>query len=146
MVPCPYFLDTNCKFSEEKCHFSHGEVVLFSSLREYVVPNFESVQIGSKILAKGVDKLWHRASIKRLFDEKCVVKFDLNSKDMELKFCDILPLGNDDIEDYDSDSSNTLSYEEVVNMSLVVTPATHALGEWEKFTKVSIFKEFILKY
>ena len=35
MLPCPYFLDGSCKFSEEQCHFSHGELVPFGSLKEF---------------------------------------------------------------------------------------------------------------
>lgn len=35
MIPCNYFLDGDCKFSDEQCRFSHGYVVSFSDLREY---------------------------------------------------------------------------------------------------------------
>jgi len=35
MIPCPYFLNGNCKFSDENCHYCHGEIVPFSSLQEY---------------------------------------------------------------------------------------------------------------
>lgn len=35
MLPCPYYLEGNCKFSDEKCRYSHGESVLLSSLKEY---------------------------------------------------------------------------------------------------------------
>lgn len=35
MLPCPYFLDGKCKFSDQQCHFSHGEMVLLASLQEY---------------------------------------------------------------------------------------------------------------
>lgn len=144
MLPCPYLLDTDCKFSEDKCRFSHGETVLFSSLKDYVEPNYESVQIGSKILAKNKDKLWHRASVKRLLNGKCIVKFDSNKKDVELDFHDILPLekeGSDD--ESESESENETNYEDVINMSLVITPASQALGDWEKFTKVKLKSERI---
>ncbi|KAI4457998.1 zinc finger ccch-type with g patch domain-containing protein [Holotrichia oblita] len=136
MLPCPYLLDSDCKFSEDKCRFSHGKVVLFSQLKEYEEPNFEDVKIGSKVLAKGINKLWHRASVKRLFNKKCIVNFDCQSKDIELEFHDILPLGNEDVEsDHDIDGEIETNYEDVINMSLVVTPSTEVLGGWEKFTK-----------
>jgi hypothetical protein len=35
MLPCPYFLDGSCKFSEEQCHFSHGALVPFTTIQEY---------------------------------------------------------------------------------------------------------------
>ena len=35
MLPCPYYLEGECRFSDEQCHFSHGEVVRFLDLREY---------------------------------------------------------------------------------------------------------------
>lgn len=35
MMPCPYYLEGDCKFSDEKCRYSHGELVLLSSLKEY---------------------------------------------------------------------------------------------------------------
>mgnify|MGYP003729788599 CR=1 FL=1 len=35
MVPCEYYLDGDCKFSDDQCHFSHGHVVRFSELKEY---------------------------------------------------------------------------------------------------------------
>lgn len=137
MLPCPYLLDTDCKFSEEQCRFSHGEVVLFSTLKEYIEPNFEFIQVGSKVLAKNSDKLWYRASIKRLMNQKCIVKFESNTKDMELDLHDVLPL-EDEVEDNNSDigSEDENNYEDVINMSLLITPASQALGDWEKFTKV----------
>lgn len=36
MIPCPYFLDDKCKFNEEECNFSHGYVISFDQLKEYV--------------------------------------------------------------------------------------------------------------
>jgi len=35
MLPCPYYLEGNCRFSDEQCHFSHGELVDLASLKEY---------------------------------------------------------------------------------------------------------------
>ena len=35
MQPCPYFLESKCKYSEEKCHYSHGYSVTLDSIRDY---------------------------------------------------------------------------------------------------------------
>lgn len=35
MLPCPYYLDGECRFDDEKCRFSHGERVFLNSLRDY---------------------------------------------------------------------------------------------------------------
>ena len=34
MIPCKYYIDGRCNFSEDKCRHSHGEVVSLSSLKE----------------------------------------------------------------------------------------------------------------
>ncbi|CAG2057154.1 unnamed protein product [Timema podura] len=39
MLPCPYYLEGECRFSQEKCRYSHGELVFFSSLKEYRCSN-----------------------------------------------------------------------------------------------------------
>ncbi|CAH1983275.1 unnamed protein product [Acanthoscelides obtectus] len=84
MLPCPFYYDSDCKFSEEDCRFSHGEIVLFSSLQEYVDPQFDLLEIGSSVLAKQENNLWHRALIKHLFDDKCLVRFESNTHDIEV--------------------------------------------------------------
>lgn len=35
MVPCPYYLEGECKFPDDKCHYSHGELIPFADLKEY---------------------------------------------------------------------------------------------------------------
>lgn len=35
MLPCPYYLDGECRFTDDQCHYSHGEIVSLSSLQEY---------------------------------------------------------------------------------------------------------------
>lgn len=35
MMPCPYYLEGSCKYSDNQCHYSHGELIPFSKLREY---------------------------------------------------------------------------------------------------------------
>lgn len=35
ILPCPYYLDGKCKFSDQDCRFSHGELIPLSSIQEY---------------------------------------------------------------------------------------------------------------
>lgn len=62
MLPCPYYFDLerDCNFSDDQCHYSHGELVSFSSLQDYVEPKFELLTVGSIVLAKQDDNLWYR--------------------------------------------------------------------------------------
>lgn len=155
MLPCPYYFDLerDCNFSEEQCHFSHGELVPFSSLEDYIEPKFELLVVGSAVLAKQSNNLWYRAKIKHISKDTCTVKFDsknCDNKDYEeIVFENILPLVNS--EDYSGDDSDNSDIEgdipdsdnsqlakereDIINMSLMNTPDTQALGQWEKYTK-----------
>lgn len=142
MLPCPYYYESECKFSEERCRFSHGELVSYSSLREYVEPKFDQLTIGSPVLAKQENNLWYRAIIKHLYDDKCTVKFECNKKNVELLLEHVFPLENTE-GDVDGDSEEEKIDEEVendrediINMSLLLTPSSEALGGWEQYTKV----------
>lgn len=46
MKPCPYFLEGSCRFSNDKCRFSHGSVVALNSLKEYKYAVFISFNEG----------------------------------------------------------------------------------------------------
>lgn len=139
MLPCPYYLDMDCKFSDEKCKYSHGETVSLSSLQEYIEPKFDSLTIGSMVLAKKSDNLWYRAVIKKMDAEKCTVNYESNKKDSELQLCDVLPLedGNNSDSDQMSEDESVVISEDVINMSLMNVPSEQALGDWEKYTKES---------
>lgn len=142
MLPCPYYYKSDCKFSDDKCRFSHGEIVLYSSLQEYVEPKFELLSIGSPVLAKQDSNLWYRAVIQKLYDNKCIVKFESSKKSDEVLLEHIFPLDNNEAEinrNSDVDSENETEYadpEDIINMSLLVTPTNGRVGEWEKYTKV----------
>lgn len=43
MKPCSFFLEANCKFSEQECKFSHGHVVPLSRLRPFQEPDYRWV-------------------------------------------------------------------------------------------------------
>ncbi|XP_054273041.1 zinc finger CCCH-type with G patch domain-containing protein isoform X2 [Macrosteles quadrilineatus] len=148
MCPCPFYLEGKCKFSDEKCNYSHGEIVPFSDIREYKEPDFSLVREGAPILAKQKDSLWHRARVKQIVDDSKVrVQFETNSHNtVEMDLHDVLPLcgvaGSDNSSsdsDSDSDDSNNTEVEapvqEDVFMRMTTTAPSTKLGEWEKHTK-----------
>lgn len=148
MIPCPYFLDGSCKFSDENCHYSHGEIVPFSSLQEYKEPDFHSIKMGSRVLTKQKNNIWHRSVILKLPEhdgDKYRIKFEASGKIMESSLQDLLPLDDTDLEmsdtsdDTDDDDSvcNSPSYsnDELIHKSLLTLQSTESLGNWEKYTR-----------
>uniref|UniRef100_A0A1B6LBU8 Zinc finger CCCH-type with G patch domain-containing protein n=1 Tax=Graphocephala atropunctata TaxID=36148 RepID=A0A1B6LBU8_9HEMI len=142
MLPCPYYLDGECRFTDDKCHFSHGELVPLASIREYREPDFKSVKEGSQVLAKQKDSLWYRAKVETVLnDTRCLVKFQSEGcETVELDLHDLLPLENESNSEDDSSSSSgseddEVSQEYLVSLSLLRTPPSTALGAWEKHTK-----------
>lgn len=140
MLPCPYYFETDCKFTDDKCRFSHGEIVQLSTLQDYIEPEFDKLVLGSHVLAKKGDNLWHRAVIRRIYDDKCLVKFQASQcSDIEVSFEHILPLFTEEGDESGSEGESddeTLDEGDVINMSLMIVPSDQALGDWEKHTKV----------
>lgn len=95
MIPCSYYLDGNCKFDSDKCHYSHGELVLYRELKDYKEPNFQKLQrFKCPVLAKQTDRVWYRGRIvSSNFDEKtCNVKLEQSNKEISCDFHDVLPI------------------------------------------------------
>ncbi|XP_050665384.1 zinc finger CCCH-type with G patch domain-containing protein isoform X1 [Leptidea sinapis] len=133
MIPCPYYLNGDCKFDDDQCRYSHGSIVQLSNLKEAIEPNFEGLKVGSRILLKlkapdeevkstakmSTEKyhLWHRAIVKTIDMEKrcCVAKLEQGVKCGEKRksisdqqfvhFEEIFPLSNDNDESSDSEDS-----------------------------------------
>ncbi|CAK1599726.1 unnamed protein product [Parnassius mnemosyne] len=133
MLPCPFFLDGECKFSDEQCRYSHGALVKLSSLKEAIEPNYEMIRPGSRILLKlkapdsediSVAKksteryhLWHVAVVRSvdLETRTCVAKLEHGVKtgekrkttayELHVSFEDIFPLNTENGEDFESDDS-----------------------------------------
>lgn len=148
MIPCPYFLDGSCKFSEENCHYSHGEIVAFSSLQEYKEPDFHTIKMGSRVLAKQKNNMWHRSVILKLPEndgDEYRVKFEASGKIVEVDLQDLLPLDDADLElsdtsdDSDDEESDTnspsYSNEQLLHKSLLTPQPNEPLGNWEKHTR-----------
>ena len=96
MLPCPYYLNGACKFSNELCHYSHGEIVALSSLQEYREPDFSTLKVGSRVLAKQMNNLWNRCVIIELplkDGDYYRIKFEVSGNIVESAVQDLLPLG-----------------------------------------------------
>ncbi|KAF5295086.1 hypothetical protein FQA39_LY13237 [Lamprigera yunnana] len=135
MLPCPYLMDGNCKFEDDKCKYSHGEVVVFSTLKEYTEPNFEQLKIGSLVLAKQENKLWSRGKVLQISEDNCTIQFESNQNALNLQLQHVLPLEGESLEEHSEDEFESDCEEDVINMSLMNTPVLHAIGDWEKYTK-----------
>lgn len=133
MLPCPFYLDGECRFNDDQCRYSHGNLVPFSHLKEAIEPNFESIKIGSKILVKlkppenediSLKKkcsekyhLWHRSVVRSVNIDKqcCVAKLENGVRSGEKRKCDvdevcvafenIFPLNDEPVSDTESDDS-----------------------------------------
>lgn len=146
MLPCPYFLDSECKFTEDKCRFSHGEIVSLASLQEYNEPDFSLLKCGGRVLVKlPNNKLWQVGTIKILLDnQQCVVKTQLNNQEITADYEHVFPLNNEDQSDSSSDGdtsddeSEKQYHESIIEKSLTNEPTSQAIGGWEKYTKVSL--------
>ncbi|XP_014473719.1 PREDICTED: zinc finger CCCH-type with G patch domain-containing protein [Dinoponera quadriceps] len=150
MIPCPYFLDGSCKFSDENCHYSHGEIVAFSSLQEYKDPDFRNLKMGSRVLTKQKNNTWCRSVVLKLPEKdggEYRVKFEASGEIIEASLQDLLPLGDADLEmsdtSDDSDGSdsgsnsphNSHSDVQLVHKSLLTLQSDEPLGNWERYTR-----------
>lgn len=151
MLPCPYFLqEEGCKFPPERCRFSHGESVHLSDLRDYREPKFDSLIVGSDVLAKQNDNLWYCGVIKRLSEERCCVRLKMTKEDVQVDLSDVFPLETTypsnmsaDVEsscDEGYDRNSDSGWIQSVHQSLMRTPGDEALGSWQCHTKGIGFK------
>ncbi|CAH0722496.1 unnamed protein product, partial [Brenthis ino] len=149
MLPCPFYLNGDCKFSDEQCRYSHGAVVQLSDLKEAIEPDYNGIKVGSRILMKikppddedmttakkSTEKyhLWHRAIVKEVDLEKksCVVKVEhgvtgekRKSADHFVLFEEIFPLNT---EGDDTDTDDSLSDTEYPDSKTVKTDHNQAL-------------------
>ncbi|XP_037035733.1 zinc finger CCCH-type with G patch domain-containing protein [Bradysia coprophila] len=143
MVPCSYFLDGSCKFDSDRCHYSHGELVLYKELQDYKEPNFQLLQqMKCPVLVKQSDRIWHRGRVTSSnFDEqRCTVKLEQNNKEICCEFPDVLPMHCDsptsEDESSDSNSYGEERHKQILVDRTLLNPSTDGvLGEWEKHTK-----------
>jgi hypothetical protein len=140
MIPCSYFLENTCKFSQEKCRHSHGHLVDFNDLRDYKEPDFKLLAPKCPVLVKQ-QKIWVRGIVQHVnFEAKnCDVILEQTKKDLTVDFEDLFPLEN--LEDSDSSDSD-LDLEEIEEalvpasfQNLFHPDAAEKLGDFEKYTR-----------
>ena len=141
MIPCPYYLDGDCKFDDEKCRYSHGESVHLDELKDFHEPDFSLLhRKNCSVLAKGKNKIWSKGIIRNADYEKkiCKVRLDENKLEVDLNFEDILPV--DTHEHLESESENE-DYEEdvqraqIIEKSLFNPVSDQKMGKWEEHTR-----------
>ncbi|XP_054742779.1 zinc finger CCCH-type with G patch domain-containing protein [Anastrepha obliqua] len=153
MLPCLFYLEGECRFDDEHCHYSHGELVDVEELRPYTEPDFTLLARNCVVLAKLPDRLWYRGRVlcANFVEKLCRVRLDKrdeNKRERDFSFEDLLPIFHDD--DLSSGSSSESSNEDDVGYSEDVKNArraqlteqqlfefksTQPLGEWEKHTR-----------
>ncbi|XP_050438487.1 zinc finger CCCH-type with G patch domain-containing protein-like isoform X2 [Adelges cooleyi] len=153
MVPCKYWVDGECMYSDQDCKFSHGTQVPLTSITNYIEPNFEHLRIGSLVLAntyKGC--LWSKAVVldieygTSIKDGTCLVRYNTIGLGVaRVPMHDIYP-GINKYDEYCH--TNYLDYN---NMGKIVARneatenkvlqkrtklgSSESLGDWEKYTK-----------
>lgn len=149
MIPCSYYLEGECKFESDKCHFSHGESISFEDLKEYKEPEFDKLARNCVVLAKMKDKMWHKGRVlcANFIDKNCRVRLDSQKKEMDFNFEDLFPIfhdedlssgsssDDDDESDNDSDEIEAARRTRLIEQSLFSYAANQPLGDWEKHTK-----------
>ncbi|EFX62843.1 hypothetical protein DAPPUDRAFT_336348, partial [Daphnia pulex] len=105
MQPCPYFLEGNCKYPDEKCHYSHGYTVRLDEVQDFSDPDYSKITEGCTVLAKYKDELWYRGIVEDIIKgTEFSVKFQHCNDVLLLNLHAVYPLDEDD-EDSSSESS-----------------------------------------
>ncbi|CAG5135884.1 unnamed protein product, partial [Candidula unifasciata] len=151
MIPCKYFLDGNCRFSDEECRRSHSHPVLVSELKAFEEPDHSKIIEGCRCLAKNLDDVWHTATVIDVCDDHLVnVRFDSQQLECTVQVEHIVPLDDEDSSSSDDEDSSSgdeggpsgllRSGDADSDSNLPVylwKPAqtTDKLGAWERHTK-----------
>ncbi|XP_072014520.1 zinc finger CCCH-type with G patch domain-containing protein-like [Amphiura filiformis] len=156
MLPCPYFLEDKCRFSQDECKWSHGHVVSLSDLNEFKEHDYSLLTIESQCLARYSDNIWYPAVIEFIEeDHQYLVRFQSYGTSETVGLDRIIPVAqrNDDddesSDDSESDSapSGSVSRHDSENetneedgkaapsVAWQPTGASSALGEWEAHTR-----------
>ncbi|KAF4519228.1 hypothetical protein B566_EDAN009789 [Ephemera danica] len=112
---CPYYLDGKCRFTDDKCRYSHGQLVPLE-------PDFSLVKKGSRVLALGAGELWRCASVQELENSNgqrlCHVRFEESGDEALLELHSVLPIqGTSDSEDSSSEDDLNIPDEETLALA-----------------------------
>ncbi|XP_031556110.1 zinc finger CCCH-type with G patch domain-containing protein-like [Actinia tenebrosa] len=105
MVPCPYFLDGKCRFSENECRYSHGFLVEVEDLKPFKEPNFSEIKEGQQCLARYSDCVWYKSTIKSVDEDhhEFLVHYDTYNNDTTLGLDSVFPLHKEESPDLSDD-------------------------------------------
>ncbi|XP_055846052.1 zinc finger CCCH-type with G patch domain-containing protein isoform X2 [Episyrphus balteatus] len=147
MIPCSYYLEGECRFESDKCHFSHGEAIAFEELKDYKEPEFDKLARNCVVLAKMNDRMWHKGRVlcANFIEKSCRVRLDSQKKEIDFNFEDLFPIFHDEDlssgsssdgeSDSDSDEVEAARRTRLIEQSLFSYAPNQPLGEWEKHTK-----------
>lgn len=157
MLTCRFFLSGHCKYSEEKCRFSHGKIVPVSEIKEYRDPDYDALTPGSRVLVQHSSDLWTNATIQDILEDRSAfcIKYDKNKEIAEVTALELVPLWCDDSVANDSDEDDAAerlqrsAFRKDMSpdssddeMELFIPSANWyqnslscRLGDWEKHTK-----------
>lgn len=145
MKPCDHYFSDTCTF-DDKCKYSHGEIVKYSQLKDFQIPNYKLLKQKSHVLVK-VEALWKPASVIECSQDArtCQVKLHGIGKSFDCCFSEVLP----PLESFGGESSDLstdddeLSDEEMISSNVLIT--SDNFGEWEKYTN-GIGSKLLQKY
>lgn len=138
MRACDFYFSDRCTF-QENCKYSHGEIVKYSDVKLYEMPDYKLLKKRCHVLVKTENSLWKPGSVLYCsHDSKtCQIKLHNSTKTVEVPFAEILPPINEkktesssDLSTDDSDSEDDL--DEFPSKNVLQIDDT--FGEWEKFT------------
>lgn len=160
MVPCSYYMNGSCRFSDESCRRSHGQAVLVSELRPYQEPDHSQICEGCRCLARSTDEVWYPATVVDVCDDHQVnVKFDAGNREMTVLVEHVMPFteedrdSSDDSEDENDGFDSSLDASDLKHQKLEKknddedsddglpvylwkpSKTTEKLGAWEAHTK-----------
>lgn len=158
MLTCRFFLSGHCKYSEDKCRFSHGKVVPVSEIKEYRDPDYDALVPGSRVLVQHSSDLWTNATVQDILEDRSAfcIKYDKNKEIAEVTAMQLVPLccedsveqnSDDDYDDaemlkgpeFTKDTSPDSSDDEgqifIPSANWCQNSLSCRLGEWEKYTK-----------
>jgi len=147
MVPCKFYMEGSCKFSTDRCKYSHGQSVDFLDLGEFRSPDYSQIKSnveGTKILAldpeaEGHQRLWKHASLVQYENEQKVhvIFGSSSSAAVTLSLDQVLPLSGADSGDQEEDEVDFDDDTEFAPVQLALTreAGTSALGDWESGTR-----------
>ncbi|XP_059177745.1 zinc finger CCCH-type with G patch domain-containing protein-like [Physella acuta] len=142
LIPCKFYMDGDCRFSDDDCRRSHGHPVAVSELKPYAEPDHSKICSGCRCLAKYTDDVWYPGTITDVCDDHQVnVQFDAQKLEATVLVEHVLPL---DDSSSDSDSGEGTSGQQAdpddddgdVPVYLwKPAQTTDKLGAWETHTK-----------